>query len=78
MEYLYHCAGCKKDDTEYPDVETKCNICEGEYVSIEINNDNITKIMCKKCKLEKSVLIIPKFKKELINKFEREINKNEN
>ena len=41
----------------------KCNICEGEYVSIEINNDNITKIMCKKCKLEKSVLIIPKFKK---------------
>ena len=28
-DYLYHCAGCKKDDTEYPDVETKCNICEG-------------------------------------------------
>ena len=56
----------------------KCNICKGEYVSIEINNDNITRIMCRKCKLEKSVLIIPKFKKELINKFEREINKNEN
>ena len=29
MDYLYHCAGCKKDDTEYPDKETKCNICEG-------------------------------------------------
>jgi len=28
-EYLYHCAGCKKPDKEYPDKETKCNICEG-------------------------------------------------
>ena len=25
MEYLYHCAGCKKDDTEYPDKEVKCD-----------------------------------------------------
>ena len=30
MEYLYHCAGCKKDDTEYPDKETECQICEGD------------------------------------------------
>ena len=29
LDYLYNCAGCKKDDTDYPDKKTKCNICEG-------------------------------------------------
>ena len=27
--YLYHCAGCKKDDTEYPDTPSKCDWCDG-------------------------------------------------
>ena len=59
--------------------EQRLNDCgeTNKFRKVMENNDNITKIMCKKCKLEKSVLIIPKFKKELINKFEREINKNE-
>tara|TARA_R110002110_G_scaffold1080_3_gene4338 strand:+ start:3691 stop:4035 length:345 start_codon:yes stop_codon:yes gene_type:complete len=27
--YLYHCAGCKKDDKEYPDKENECAECQG-------------------------------------------------
>ena len=28
-EYLYHCAGCKKDDKEYPDKKQECEECGG-------------------------------------------------
>mgnify|MGYP003646140649 FL=1 len=24
MKYLYHCAGCKKEDKDFPDKEMKC------------------------------------------------------
>lgn len=30
MKYLYHCAGCKKEDKEFPDEETECDECVGE------------------------------------------------
>ena len=29
MDYLYHCAGCKKDDKEYPDEKKECEECQG-------------------------------------------------
>ena len=29
MEYLYHCAGCKKPDKEYPDKKQECEECGG-------------------------------------------------
>ena len=28
-DYLYHCAGCKKDDKEYPDKKQECEECDG-------------------------------------------------
>ena len=28
-EYLYHCAGCKKEDKEYPDKDIECDECQG-------------------------------------------------
>ena len=27
--YLYHCAGCKKPDTDYPDKDVQCEECQG-------------------------------------------------
>ena len=29
-DYLYHCAGCKKPDKEYPNKEIECEECQGE------------------------------------------------
>jgi hypothetical protein len=39
MRYLYHCAGCKKDDKEYPDEEIECEECLGEDVGAYVDDN---------------------------------------
>jgi hypothetical protein len=34
-DYLYHCAGCKKPDKEYPNKEVECEKCEGTGYFLE-------------------------------------------
>lgn len=52
----------------------KDNNCNGEFIATCINNDTIIEITCNKCGFEKQCHIIPKWKKELIEKFNIEIN----
>ena len=49
----------------------------GEFVATCIDNDTTTEITCKGCGKVENVNIKPKCKKELINKFNKEINHDE-
>ena len=44
-DYLYHCAGCKKPDKEYPNEETECDECVGEDCGAFVDEDGY----CWKC-----------------------------
>ena len=44
-EYMFHCAGCKKPDKEFPNKETVCDECQGEDVGAYVNDDG----NCWKC-----------------------------
>ena len=45
MEYLYHCRGCQKADTDYPNEKKECEECLGEDVGAYVNDEGY----CWKC-----------------------------